>query len=109
MSRKDPQNRVSSICKLNLFPNQQLPKNHPRKPLTTMLASKSRGKTTLMATAKQIAANRLNSKTCCGPRTATGRLRSSQNALKTGLYAKSEVTAFENHTELEQLKTEFHN
>jgi hypothetical protein len=68
----------------------------------------SNRKDTLMPTAKQIAANRLNAQKCCGPRTAAGRVRASQNALKTGLYAKSEVTAFENQTDLDQLKTEFH-
>jgi hypothetical protein len=61
-----------------------------------------------MPTAKQIAANRLNAKKCCGPRTVAGRAHSSQNALKTGLYAKSEVTGFENQNDLEQLQAEFH-
>ena len=42
-----------------------------------------------MATDRQIEANRKNAQKCTGPRTEKGRARSSQNALKTGLDAKS--------------------
>lgn len=38
-----------------------------------------------MATNKQIAANRANAKRSAGPTTATGRLKSSRNALRHGL------------------------
>jgi hypothetical protein len=38
-----------------------------------------------MATEKQIAANRSNSKRSTGPKTATGRLKSSRNAFRHGL------------------------
>lgn len=41
-----------------------------------------------MATAKQIAANRLNARKSTGPRTAAGKARSSRNAVKHGMCAR---------------------
>jgi len=61
-----------------------------------------------MATDRQIAANRENSKHCTGPRTETGKAKSSQNALKTGLDAKSEVLRFESRPDYEALIAEFY-
>ena len=44
-----------------------------------------------MPTETQIAANRLNAKKSTGPRTPLGKLKSSRNNLKTGLYSKNPV------------------
>ena len=41
-----------------------------------------------MATARQVAANRRNALRSTGPRTAAGKLASSQNALRHGLTAR---------------------
>ena len=60
-----------------------------------------------MATDRQIEANRKNAQKCTGPRTETGRAKSSQNALKTGLDAKSEVLRFESRPDYEALIAEF--
>jgi hypothetical protein len=61
-----------------------------------------------MATDKQIAANRLNAQKCCGPTSPEGRANSSQNALKTGLDAKSEVIRTESHADYETLTAEYY-
>ena len=61
-----------------------------------------------MATEKQIEANRINAQSCHGPTSEAGLARSSQNALKTGIYAKAEVTRIENRDEYEALATAFH-
>ena len=56
-----------------------------------------------MPTENQIEANRRNAQLCTGPRTEEGKLRSSQNALKTGIYSKAEVLiteSLEAHQEL---------
>ena len=58
-----------------------------------------------MATQKQIAANRLNSKKATGPRTPRGKAISSRNAWKTGEYSKSPVVAEE--VELQVLTAEY--
>ena len=42
-----------------------------------------------------------------GPKTAQGKLVSSKNALKTGVYAKQEILPFENQQEFEELKELF--
>jgi len=60
-----------------------------------------------MATDSQTAANQLNSQKCTGPTSAEGKTKSSQNALKTGLYAKSDVIATENRDEYETLIAEY--
>ena len=61
-----------------------------------------------MATDRQIQANRKNAQKCTGPRTEKGRATSSQNALKTGLDAKSEVLRFESRPDYEALIAEFY-
>ncbi len=62
-----------------------------------------------MSTENQIEANRLNAQHCTGPKTEGGKLRSSQNALKTGLYSKKEVIATESREEYEALAADYHN
>jgi hypothetical protein len=60
-----------------------------------------------MATARQIKANRLNARKCCGPRTPAGRARSSQNALKHGIDAKAEVIRTESREKYNELVAQF--
>jgi hypothetical protein len=61
-----------------------------------------------MATDRQIEANRKNAQHCTGPKTEKGKAKSSQNALKTGLDAKSEVLRFESRRDYEALIAEFY-
>jgi len=61
-----------------------------------------------MASEKQIAANRTNAQKCTGPTTTQGKAASSQNAVKTGLYAKSNVIATENRDDYETLIAEYY-
>ena len=61
-----------------------------------------------MATARQIKANRMNAQKCTGPRTPEGRAVSSQNALKTGIDAKSEIIRTENRTGYDALIATFY-
>jgi hypothetical protein len=61
-----------------------------------------------MASDRQIAANRANAQKCTGPRTPEGKATSSQNALKTGIDAKSELIRFENRAEYEALIAEYY-
>src|ERR1700728_3050548 len=61
-----------------------------------------------MATNRQIEANRKNAQKCTGPNTEKGKAASSQNALKTGLDAKSEVLRFESRPDYEALIAEFY-
>jgi hypothetical protein len=61
-----------------------------------------------MATDKQIAANRANAEKSTGPNTPEGKLRSSQNALKTGIDAKSEIIRLENPADHAELSAAFH-
>jgi hypothetical protein len=61
-----------------------------------------------MASDRQTEANRINAQKCTGPRTAEGKARSSQNALKTGLDAKSEVIRFEKQSDYETLTIEYY-
>ncbi len=61
-----------------------------------------------MATEAQITANRRNAEKCTGPRTAEGKAASSQNALKTGIDAKSEVIRCESQPEHDELSAEFY-
>ena len=58
----------------------------------------------MMATQKQIAANRANAKRSTGPRTQQGKLRSSMNARKHGLSAKAVVADGEDLAEFEALQ-----
>ena len=61
-----------------------------------------------MATEKQNAANRENATHCTGPNTEGGKAASSQNAIKSGLYADREVLPFEEQSEYDELKAEFY-
>jgi hypothetical protein len=61
-----------------------------------------------MATQKQIEANRRNSRKSTGPRSAEGRAASSQNALKSGIYANSHIIRGENAEDLDALKAEYY-
>lgn len=61
-----------------------------------------------MATDSQTTANQINAQKCTGPTTPEGKATSSRNALKTGLYAKSDVIATESRDEYETLIAEYH-
>jgi hypothetical protein len=61
-----------------------------------------------MATEKQIAANRANAQKSTGPRTPEGKSASSQNSLKSGIYAKSLIIRGEDPAELETLRDDFY-
>ena len=60
-----------------------------------------------MATLKQIAANRLNSRKSTGPRTPAGKAASAANSLKTGLYARSQIIAGEDPAQLRDLADQY--
>jgi len=59
-----------------------------------------------MATQAQIQANRLNAEKSTGPRTADGKRKASQNALKHGLLAQTMVIAGEDVGEFEFYRDE---
>jgi hypothetical protein len=61
-----------------------------------------------MATAKQIAANRLNSQKNTGPRTAQGKAVSRFNGLKHGIYAVQQLMFDETAEDLAELSAEYH-
>jgi hypothetical protein len=61
-----------------------------------------------MATIKQIDANRRNAQHSTGPRTQEGKHATSLNALKTGIYAESEVIPGERPEALTALAAEYH-
>ena len=61
-----------------------------------------------MATIKQIDANRRNAQNSTGPRTPGGKHAASLNALKTGIYAESEVIPGERPESLAALAAEYH-
>jgi hypothetical protein len=61
-----------------------------------------------MATQRQIEANRRNAQKCTGPRTPEGKARSSRNALKTGIDAKSAVLPSESAAKLDELTAAYH-
>ncbi len=56
-----------------------------------------------MSSRRQIEANRRNAQKSTGPASVSGKARSSMNALKTGIHAKSLVLPSENVAELEEL------
>ncbi len=56
-----------------------------------------------MSSQRQIEANRRNAQKSTGPASVPGKARSSMNALKTGIHAKSLVLPSENVAELEEL------
>src|ERR1051326_3687081 len=61
-----------------------------------------------MATRKQIEANRLNSQKSTGPRTAAGKARASNNALKSGIDAKSLIIRGEHLADFESLQDAYY-
>ena len=61
-----------------------------------------------MATVRQIEANRRNAQKSTGPSTLEGKSRSSWNALKSGVYAESEILPGEDPSQLDQLQAEYH-
>jgi len=61
-----------------------------------------------MATDKQIQANRLNAAKSTGPRSDEGKAASSQNALKTGIHAESQIIRGEDPASLEALTREYY-
>jgi hypothetical protein len=58
-----------------------------------------------MSSLKQIAANRANALKSTGPRTAKGKERSRQNAMRHGLTAETVITAFERAADYQALET----
>ncbi len=58
----------------------------------------------VMATLKQLEANRNNARLSTGPRTSTGKFRSSLNATKHGAYSKKALTPDENEADLVKLE-----
>jgi hypothetical protein len=58
-----------------------------------------------MSTAKQIEANRLNSKKSSGPKGSIGKETSSKNAIKHGLLSSEILLPWENNTDLEVLRS----
>ena len=60
-----------------------------------------------MATQKQIDANRRNAAKSTGPRSAEGKAASRMNALKSGVFAESEIIAGEDRAALEALTAEY--
>ena len=62
----------------------------------------------MMASEKQIAANRLNSQKSTGPRSDAGKQASRMNALKSGLHAESHIIRGEDPEALAQLTAEYH-
>ena len=61
-----------------------------------------------MASKKQIEANRRNAQKSTGPTSLEGKAASSMNALKTGLYAESEVLPCEDPAEYQELIERFY-
>jgi len=61
-----------------------------------------------MATEAQFNANRANAQKSTGPATDAGKASACQNALKTGIYAESDILKTENPEELAQLTAEFY-
>ena len=59
----------------------------------------------VMASRRQIAANRRNARKSTGPRTSAGKLRSRSNALKHGLTAETVITVFENPKDYASIRT----
>jgi hypothetical protein len=60
-----------------------------------------------MPTKKQIQANRLNSQKSTGPRSAEGKAASSQNALKSGIDAQSQIIRGEDPAALDALAAQY--
>lgn len=65
-------------------------------------------KRAIMTSQKQITTNRENAKNSSGPRTQAGKVRSSQNARKHGLYATQVVTLGEDPEAFEAFREDLH-
>jgi hypothetical protein len=61
-----------------------------------------------MASQKQLLANRLNAKKSTGPSSVEGKARSSMNALKTGIDARSQTIPSEPISQLEDLTDDYY-
>jgi len=61
-----------------------------------------------MPTAKQTAANRMNSQKSTGPRTTAGKAASRYNALKHGIFATTQIMFDEKAEDLAELAAEYH-
>src|SRR5580658_5499422 len=61
-----------------------------------------------MPTAKQTAANRMNSQKSTGPRTTEGKAASRYNALKHGIFATTQIMFDESAEDLAELAAEYH-
>src|SRR5580700_8612597 len=61
-----------------------------------------------MPTAKQTAANRMNSQKSTGPRTTEGKAASRFNALKHGIFATTQIMFDESAEDLAELAAEYH-
>src|ERR1700677_4836746 len=61
-----------------------------------------------MPTAKQTAANRMNSQPSTGPRTTAGQAASRYNALKHGIFATTQIMFDERAEDLAELAAEHH-
>jgi hypothetical protein len=61
-----------------------------------------------MPTAKQTAANRMNSQKSTGPRTAEGKAASRYNAVKHGIFATTQIMFDESAEDLAELAAEYH-
>ena len=61
-----------------------------------------------MASQKQLLANRLNAQKSTGPRSVEGKARSSMNALKTGIDARSQTIPGEPISQLEELTDDYY-
>src|SRR5580700_5023183 len=61
-----------------------------------------------MPTAKQTAANRMNSQKSTGPRTPEGKAASRFNALKHGIFATTQIMFDESAEDLAELAAEYH-
>src|SRR5580658_5150624 len=61
-----------------------------------------------MPTAKQTAANRMNSQKSTGPRTASGKAASRYNALKHDIFATTQIMFDEKAEDLAELAAEYH-
>jgi hypothetical protein len=106
-----PMSEYSVIVEIRtIFPFKSIiSKNQHSKSLATHASLLVEGTNYVyMATDNQIEANRLNARHCTGPKTEDGKTRSSQNALKTGLYSKAEVTATESREEYEALAADYY-
>src|ERR1017187_5865203 len=92
----------TEICGLNSLPSHPLTPQ-PRPPILDRPLSSR-----LMASKKQIEANRLNAQKSTGPSSAEGKVPSSMNALKTGIDAKTHLIRGETSTALQELTGEYH-